>query len=88
MIMRMWVNRSRNRKSKRPTLAHHWCYIARLTVREEKRRNTFYWYAYRKIDRKLHNAYVGPSLALTAQHLVEVSANVLRKVYANPATKV
>ena len=57
----------------------------RLTVRKEKRRNTFYWSAYLKIDRKLHNAYVGPALAITAQRLEKVSTNLLQKVYINPA---
>ena len=59
--------------------------IYRLTVRKEKRRNTFYWYAYLKVDRKLHNAYVGPSTALTLQRLEAVTAKLLRQLYATPS---
>ena len=43
----------------------------RLTVRREKRRQSFYWYAYSKIDRKLHNIYLGKQDALTQAHLEE-----------------
>lgn len=53
--------------------------IYRLTVRKEKRRNTFYWYAYLKVDSKLHNAYVGPSPALTRQRLDAVAIQLQRK---------
>ena len=41
----------------------------RLTVRREKRRQQFYWYAYSKIDGKLHNIYLGKQDTLTKAHL-------------------
>jgi LuxR family transcriptional regulator, maltose regulon positive regulatory protein len=41
----------------------------RLTVRREKRRQQFYWYAYCKIDGKLHNIYLGKQDTLTKAHL-------------------
>jgi len=56
--------------------------IYHLTMRKEKRRNTFYWYAYLKVDSKLHNAYVGLSPTLSAQRLEAVSAKLLRKLYS------
>ena len=54
--------------------AHHFSYMStrtsyRMTVRKEKRRHDLYWYAYLKDAGKLHNAYVGRSLAATAQRL-------------------
>jgi len=42
--------------------SHPWL---RLTVRREKRRQQFYWYAYSKIDGKLHNIYLGKQDSLT-----------------------
>jgi hypothetical protein len=55
--------------------------IYRLTVRKEKRRNTFYWYAYLKVDSKLHNVYLGPSCALTRHRLEEAATQLQRKVH-------
>jgi len=46
----------------------------RVTLRREKRRRQFYWYAYLKSDRKLHNAYAGKTERLTASHLRQVCA--------------
>lgn len=51
-----------------------------LTVRKEKRRNHFYWFAYLKNKGKLHNMYVGRSPALTISHLNLVAASLLQKV--------
>ena len=70
--------------------ASSFCYtpttsIYRLTVRKEKRRNTFYWYAYLKVDSKLHNAYLGPSTRLTVQCLEAVTTKLLRQIYASPS---
>ncbi len=52
----------------------------RLTVRKEKRRRTYYWYAYLKNGRKLHNAYVGRSEAVTEERLRQILAHLLHKV--------
>jgi LuxR family maltose regulon positive regulatory protein len=41
----------------------------RLTVRREERRQQFYWYAYSKIDGKLHNVYLGKPQHLTQARL-------------------
>lgn len=70
--------------------ASSFCYtpptsIYRLTLRKEKRRNTFYWYAYLKVDSKLHNAYVGPSTALTVHRLEAVTTLLLRQLYVTPS---
>jgi len=54
----------------------------RLSVRKEKRRNTSYWYAYLKVDSKLHNAYLGLAPALTAQRLETVTQLLLHRYYA------
>lgn len=52
----------------------------RLTLRQEKRRHSFYWYAYLKNDRKLHNAYVGPTSQVTQERLELVLSQLVRKV--------
>jgi hypothetical protein len=44
-------------------------YPLRLTVRLEKRRHTWYWYGYSKIDAKLHNVYLGARATLTHARL-------------------
>ena len=54
----------------------------RMTVRREKRRHRFYWYAYLKSDSKLHNAYVGKTESLTVDRLHEVFDQLLVKVWA------
>ena len=46
--------------------SHPWL---RLTVRREKRRQQFYWYAYSKVDGKLHNIYLGKQNTLTQARL-------------------
>lgn len=50
-----------------------------LTLRQEKRRRGLYWYAYLKIDSKLHNGYVGASATLTAEKLDTVAKQLLDK---------
>ena len=52
----------------------------RVTLRKEKRRQQFYWYAYLKKDRKLHNMYVGKTDTLTVARLQEVSEALMAKV--------
>jgi LuxR family maltose regulon positive regulatory protein len=54
----------------------------RMTVRREKRRHQFYWYAYLKSASKLHNAYVGKTESLTVDRLHEVFDHLLGKVRA------
>jgi hypothetical protein len=43
-----------------------------MTVRKEKRRHTFYWFAYTKWVGKLHNSYIGRSDTLTQARLEQV----------------
>jgi hypothetical protein len=52
----------------------------RFTLRKEKRRQRFYWYAYIKRDRKLHNAYVGKTEMMTAARLQQVCGTLQVKV--------
>lgn len=65
--------------------ANRFCYrpatsTYRLTLRKEKRRHGFYWYAYLKNDRKLHNAYVGRTPDVTRQRLQWVFSQLMEKV--------
>lgn len=65
--------------------ANRFCYWPstsnfRLTVRKEKRRRAYYWYAYLKYASKLHNAYVGRNEAVTSDRLQQVLANLMHKV--------
>jgi LuxR family maltose regulon positive regulatory protein len=59
-----------------------------LTVRKEKRRHGWYWYAYLKSDAKLHNAYVGRSEAVTTTRLDQVLQTLLAKLrrHSQPRT--
>lgn len=57
----------------------------RLTVRKEKRRLDWYWYAYMKIDSKLHNAYVGRTADLSTQRLNQVAQALSEKVRQSQA---
>lgn len=64
--------------------ATHFYYIGRnplyrLTVRKEKRRHSFYWFAYVKMASKLHNAYLGKSETLTQQKLESVAVRLNRQ---------
>lgn len=64
--------------------ANRFCYWPttssfRLTVRKEKRRHAYYWYAYLKNARKLHNAYVGRTEAVTSERLQQVFAHLVHK---------
>ena len=52
----------------------------RLTLRKEKRRHGWYWYAYLKTDSKLHNSYVGRSENLTTERLGQVAQKLMDKV--------
>ncbi len=67
------------------------CYMSshssyRLTIRKEKRRNSWYWYAYLKADRKLHNAYLGRSQTLTAARLAGVFQHLLAQLHSTEKT--
>jgi hypothetical protein len=54
--------------------------LYRLTLRKEQRRHGWYWYAYLKVDAKLHNTYLGKSAALTLTRLEAASARLVQKV--------
>lgn len=65
--------------------ANRFCYWPstasfRLTVRKERRRHTDYWYAYLKYARKLHNAYVGRTEAVTSERLQQVLVHLMHKL--------
>ena len=45
-----------------------------ISVRKEKRRRQFIWYAYRRSNSQLHKRYVGKTTALTVERLDEVAA--------------
>ncbi len=51
----------------------------RVTLRKEKRRHQFYWYAYLKRDLKLHNIYVGKTETLTVARLQQVADTLMNK---------
>ncbi len=51
----------------------------RLTVRREKRRGRSYWYAYSKIDAKLHNTYLGKTQRLTQLRLEQACQSLRQK---------
>ncbi len=57
----------------------------RLTLRKEKRRHDWYWYAYLKTDSKLHNAYAGRTLTLSAARLDQVAQGLVQKVRQSQA---
>lgn len=64
--------------------ATHFYYVGqhplyRMTVRKEKRRHSFYWFAYVKMASKLHNAYLGKSETLTQQKLETVVVRLHRQ---------
>jgi LuxR family transcriptional regulator, maltose regulon positive regulatory protein len=64
--------------------ATHFCYVSRhpiyaMIVRKEKRRHSFYWFAYVKKASKLHNAYLGKSETLTQQKLETVVVRLNRQ---------
>ena len=47
--------------------------FAPISLRKEKRRRGFLWYAYRRSYRVLHKRYVGKSEALTRDRLEEIA---------------
>ena len=51
----------------------------RLTVRYEKRGYRFYWYAYSRIDSKLHNVYLGCSANLTQRRLEDAAQRIYQR---------
>ncbi len=57
-----------------------------LTLRKEKRRHSWYWYAYLKSGPKLHNAYVGRSNSLTPAHLALVAQRLAAKLRSTSLT--
>src|SRR5215472_4435154 len=64
-------------------LEHHcsFCFEAPMcsfTARKERRPAGWYWYGYRRVQGKLHRAYIGKSARLTLERLNEV-AEILEK---------
>ena len=56
------------------TSSHHFYFlnsVGKFTARKEKRRNTEYWYAYRKVDGRLRKRYLGSSEQLTDKKLCD-----------------
>lgn len=47
--------------------------LSPISVRKEKRRQGYLWYAYRRAYRQLHKRYVGTSAALTTDRLDEIA---------------
>lgn len=45
-----------------------------MTCKREKRRNTWYWYAYAKIDGKTRKRYIGKTDNMTQARLTEIYA--------------
>ena len=55
---------------------HHFYFknnLGKFTARKEERRNTFYWYAYRKINGQLKKKYLGASAKLTDKNLYDTA---------------
>lgn len=50
---------------------------ATITVRRERKRNGWYWYAYRAVDGKLRKVYLGKTDDLTMGHLREATVALL-----------
>ena len=68
--------------------ATHFCYSAshpvdRFTARKEKRRHNFYWFGYLKINRKLHNVYLGKAEQLTPDRLEQACEQLMQKSRQN-----
>ncbi len=59
-----------------------------LTIRSEKRRNSYYWYGYRRIDGKLKKIYLGRDADLTLEKLKSSAAKIveLRSQPTSPLT--
>jgi LuxR family transcriptional regulator, maltose regulon positive regulatory protein len=57
------------------SMGHH-CYLPfrPISLRKEKRRRGYLWYAYLKTHGCLHKRYVGKSSALTAARLEDIAA--------------
>jgi DNA-binding SARP family transcriptional activator/tetratricopeptide (TPR) repeat protein len=50
--------------------------LGSITIRRERKRNGWYWYAYRAINNKLHKIYLGKSDELTAERLRDVATTL------------
>jgi len=60
--------------------------LIRLTVRREKRRQQFYWYAYCKWESKLHNIYLGKSQQLTQERLDHACLTIEQRIHKSQAS--
>lgn len=47
-----------------------------ISLRKEKRRRQFIWYAYRRANGQLYKRYVGNTMALTGERLDEIAAEL------------
>jgi len=50
-----------------------------FTLRQERRKNGMFWYAYRRVHGKLHKVYVGKSDQITTRKLVELGRKLPNK---------
>ncbi len=57
-----------------------------FTIRRERVKRFCYFYAYKRIEGKLHKRYVGMETALTMQRLIEIGAS-FRRIIATCAGK-
>jgi len=57
--------------------------LIRLTVRCEKRRQQFFWYAYCKWGGKLHNVYLGKSPQLTQETLDQACHTIQQRIHSH-----
>src|SRR5205807_4428774 len=51
--------------------------LGTFTVRRERKRHGWYWYAYRKSDGKLRKAYLGKAEELTLERLGPIAATLV-----------
>lgn len=58
---------------------HQTFYFEGITVRAEKRRQGYSWYAFKKLAGKLHKAYVGRDEAITLEALQTATTALLQK---------
>jgi LuxR family transcriptional regulator, maltose regulon positive regulatory protein len=59
-----------------PAAGGHVRPLGPISVRKERRRQGWLWYAYRRANGQLHKVYVGTSQALTIARLDDVAADL------------
>jgi len=60
-------------QQRRLIIRHYGPLLAPISLRKEKRRRRFLWYAYKRAYGRLHKRYVGLSAALTTTKLDQVA---------------